>query len=167
MSDFPQSLECSLRRLAASRTVYRIQRLARTAQASNSETRLLCALAITEMSARPSDVRAIEWVVASLLRSGVLGARAARRGNRLTVGPFQIQGASFALSEAVLQALARLRVEKLDIRYISDVALNWNGPLADRGTIQYSLVLDRAIKLTRRPGVHQFSSGFVWAKPRG
>ena len=143
-----RSLDLLLRRLACSATTQRVFLYASSLGASRSEAELLASISVAESSARPLDARGIEWIVAWVLRSGVVGSKLRERGQRVTVGPFQMANAPFRLREAVIEALTRVRARRLDIRFPENVAREWNGHLAESsGLVPYSVVLRRAAEL--------------------
>lgn len=141
-------LRALLRRHARSMQVRRIVRHCSLGGTSHPEAALVAAIAVTEMSARPADARAIEWMVAIPLRNGFLGARCRRWSSQLTLGPFQMRDAPFRLKAAVTRAVQEMRDLRMTDMSLAEVARIWNGPMAEtHGAVPYSDVLRVALEL--------------------
>lgn len=114
-------------RLARSRTFLRQRAALRRAGASEQQVEFLGAILLAELTARPADVRLLEWGLALVLRTGVLGGSVRRRGNALTVGPYQLRGAR--LFHVASDALAELR--RWEVDDLETAARRWNGAPGD------------------------------------
>lgn len=132
-----------------------VQRWTKTIQslAVNGEQRTtLVAVLLVECSARPRIVRIFEWSVAFVFRSGLLGARALRRGRGMTVGPLQMKAAPFKREAAVERALSLLGKEREVLKCPWQLAELWNGPGANSvdQILPYGIALELAMPIAER-----------------
>lgn len=117
-----------------------------TSTSTQNERIALASILLTEMTARPSWFRAIEWIVALLARKAAAHHMLQASAARITVGPLQISGAPWSRNRAVAIAVNRIRCSEGTIADTSALATSWNGANANmRRPIAYSEVLELAI----------------------
>lgn len=154
MRRIPNRLEKRLRRLARSRKLRRIERQLKRVDDDVRIRHLLKAVAVTEMSARPADARVIEWTVALVLRSGIMGRSGRARGRTLTVGPWQMRNAPWGLRRTAAVVSRRMRAIQSEHGGLGsdEVARAWHGPATrgQDGPVTYAAVLGRALELVAR-----------------
>ena len=109
----------------------------------------LLAVALTEMSARPMGIRALEWAAVLPLRIGLLGSPGRAWAARRSVGAFQLRNARFRIDRACADAADAFRSRGLGASAsFETIALEWNGPASEsQGGVRYAEVLAHASQL--------------------
>jgi hypothetical protein len=89
----------------------------------------LITILLVEMSARAAPERGLEWVASLVLRFAPC-ARWRKRGQQLTLGPFQLRSGPWRRADAVAHARSILHGLAATGDDINVVARCWNGPAA-------------------------------------
>lgn len=142
----------SIERLSTSLLVQRWTKTIKALAVHRDQGTTLVAVLLIECSARPRIVRILEWSVAFVFRSGLLGDRARRRGHAMTVGPLQMKAAPFNREAAVEAALFLLGKECEVLKSPWQLAELWNGPGANSvdQILPYGIALELAIPIAER-----------------
>lgn len=118
---------------------------------TTNERAILLAILLVECTARPKVVRAIEWVVAVPLRTGLLGNGARSVGEGITVGPFQQPASPFRREAAVTVAANRLTMRPGTVQSTTEMARYWNGPASEtNGPMPYGRAIRLALPYAER-----------------
>ena len=109
----------------------------------------ILAVLLVEVSARPATARAVEWASSYLLRHSPIPPLR-QRGEKLTVGPLQLQGGPWQRKLAVDRAVAILVDSQESLSDNSELARIWNGTVNGRPRKRYVSALDVARPIAQR-----------------
>jgi hypothetical protein len=137
----PRWISWKLEEAQASRAFKRSKRHIDEMSLGDLERRVLLAILMVEMTARPTSIRALEWAVYGLGRCLFLP----ERWLPSTLGPFQMRGAPFAFERAALLATHRIQGRLYDPRLL---AHSWHGAAGrERGArVGYAQALQVALQ---------------------
>lgn len=139
------------RRLARTRTVRKIVNCVNESDADTAACRVVVAISLVEMSARPTDARLVEWLFALPGRTGLLGRRVQRWSEARTVGPLQLRCGPFRVRNAVKTALGALEGARIDLAVPEQIAAFWNGTVyTHNGSVLYQRLLCVAFPVADR-----------------
>lgn len=135
----------SIYRSTRSKKTLRAQEHLKNLSVSDQKLAVIAGIMCVEMVARPSWIRAIEWVFQFM-------SNVARLERKLTVGPFQIRNGPWRLSQAVKIAYESFESEGFNEIYAA--ATYWNGPRASTasnfGALSYADCLKVSVFLVEQ-----------------